>query len=162
MQALNRKEVISRSLNFWVQFGILVFSILLIVYFFIWSSVQENRKYIARLQEYKQIENTQILLGYKIDSLYWYVGKLAAHQTADEKFLVSYIRDQKQSILALCFQDSTDHFEGYKKIADQLDAQLAIRDTIITVEKENDDLKSDFDHCLSRNTQMRRALNTPR
>lgn len=162
MQALNRKEVITKSLNFWVQFGILVFSVLFVVYFFVWSSVQENRKYIAKLQEYKQIENTQILLGYKMDSLYWYVGKLASHQTSDEKFLVSYIRDQKQSILNICFKDSTTNFEGYKKIADKLDAQLAIRDSIITVEKQNDDLKNDFDNCLSRNTQMRKALNGAR
>lgn len=158
MQALNRKEIRTKSLRFWVQFGILVFSVLFVVYFFVWSSVQENRKYTARLQQYKQIENTQILLGYKIDSLYWYVGKLAAHQTSDEKFLVSYIRDQKQAIMDVCYKDSTTDFDGYKKIADRLDLQLAIRDTIITIEKQNDDLKGDFDNCLSRNTQMRRAL----
>lgn len=162
MQALNRKEVRAKSLNFWVQFGILVFSVLFVVYFFVWSSVQENRKYIAQLQQYKQIENTQILLGYKVDSLYWYVGRLAAHQTSDEKFLVSHIRGRKQSIQEICFKDSTTYFEGYKKIADKLDIQLGIRDTIITIEKQNDDLKGEFDNCLSKNTQMRKALNRPR
>ncbi len=162
MQALNRKEVRAKSLNFWVQFGILVFSVLFVVYFFVWSSVQENRKYIAQLQQYKQIENTQILLGYKVDSLYWYVGRLASHQTSDEKFLVSHIRSRKQSIQEICFKDSTTNFEGYKKIADKLDMQLGIRDTIITIEKQNDDLKAEFDICLSKNTQMRKALNRPR
>ncbi len=33
MQALNKKEVRTRSLNFWVQFGILVFGMLFVVYF---------------------------------------------------------------------------------------------------------------------------------
>lgn len=158
MQALNRKEIRSKSLRFWVQFGILVSGVLFVVYFFVWSSVQENRKYTASLQQYRQIENTQIFLGYKIDSLYWYIGKLAANQTSDEKFLVSYIRDQKQAILETCYKDSTANFDVYKKIADKLDIQLAIRDTILTIEKQNQDLKGDFDNCLNRNTQMRRAL----
>lgn len=158
MQALNKKEVRTRSLNFWVQFGILVFSMLFVVYFFVWSAVQENRQYISKLQQYKQIENTQIFLGYKLDSLYWYMGKLAHRQTSDEKFLVSYIRDQKQAIQNVCYKDSANYFDGYKKIAEKLDVQLAIRDTIITIEKDNDDLKGDFDNCLSRNTQMKRAL----
>jgi hypothetical protein len=162
MQALNRKEVRTRSLNFWVQFGILVFSMLFVVYFFVWSSVKENERYIAKLYRHKQIENTQILLGYKVDSLYWYMGKLAYRQTSDEKFLVSYIRDQKQYIQQICYKDSTADFDGYKKVADKLDAQIALRDTIVTIEKQNGDLKNDFDNCLSRNTQMRRALSGAR
>ncbi len=86
------------------------------------------------------------------------MGKLAHRQTSDEKFLVSYIRDQKQAIQNVCYKDSTNYFDGYKKIVEKLDVQLAIRDTIITIEKQNDDLESDFDNCLSCNTQMRRAL----
>lgn len=159
MQALNRKEVTAKSLNFWVQFGILVFSILFVVYFFVWSSVQENGKYTARLQEYKRIENTQILLDYQVDSLYWYVSKLAPNQISDERFLVSRIRDRKQAILDLCYKDSTTHFEGYKKIAERLNAQLVLRDTIVTVEKQIESLKINLDRCKARSAQMRSSLN---
>ncbi len=162
MQALNRKEVTSKALNFWLQFGILVFSMLFIVYFFVWASVQEDRKYVRMLQEYKQIENNQILLRYKVDSLFWYVGRLAPHRTSDEKFLVANIRDQKQEVRVLATRDSATHFAGYRKITDKLDGQLALRDTIILLEKRNDDLKREFDECFSKNQRLRRTLNQMR
>src|SRR5690606_38913192 len=106
MKALNRKEIRQKSLNFWVQFGILVCGMLLVVYFFIWGSVQEHRQHIRLLQEYKQIENTQVRIRYKADSLYWYLSQLALDRTSDEKFLMANIRDQKQLLLHQAIADS--------------------------------------------------------
>lgn len=162
MQALNKKEVTAKSINFWLQFGILVFSMLFIGYFFVWSSVQEHRKYVQLLQEYKQTENEQIRLRYKVDSLFWYVSRLAPNRTSDEKFLVANIRDQKQEVRLLSMTDSLKRFEGYKVITDNLDAQLGLRDTIILVEKRNDDLKREFDECQSKSLRLRNTLNQMR
>ena len=158
MIALNRKEIRQKSLNFWVQFGILVCGILLVVYVFIWSSVQEHRKYLSLLQEYKQIENSQIRIRYKADSLYWYVSRLALNRTSDEKFLVANIRDQKHTLYRMAVADSMGHFKGYEAVTRHLDAQLAIRDTIIAVEKANTDLRHDFEACRAKDGRLKNAL----
>lgn len=141
-----------------MQFGILVFSTLFIVYFFIWASLKENEKYREKLRQYNQITNDQILLRYKVDSLYWYVSRMAPGQVSDNMFLASYIREQKQSVLSLALKDSTNWHDNYRKIADRLDQQVQIRDTIMTLETTNSSLKKQLDDCQSKNNQLGTAL----
>ena len=157
MEALNRSEIRKKSFNFWLNFALLIFSTLFIVYFFIWSSHQENKKYMARLQELRDIENTQILLRYKVDSLYWYMGKMAPDQVADHMFLASYIMDQKQSVNNVVVGD-TSSFNSYKKLTDRVNEQIQIRDTIITLNNKNSELKRLLDMCAERNSKFRSSL----
>lgn len=159
MLALNRKEIRKKTLRFCLRFGLLVFGMLFVIYFFVWASVMENRKNMEQIQDYKRIENTQIVLSYKVDSLYWYVSKLNPVSNADEKFLVSYIRDLKQNIRDISTRDSTENFSGYTKIMDRLDEQLNVRDSIIAVEKLNDDTKKALDDCTLKSQKVKKILN---
>lgn len=154
MRALNRSEINRKSINFWMQFGILVFSTLFVVYFFVWASLQENKKYQDKLRQYNQITNDQILLRYKVDSLYWYVGRMAPGQVSDNMFLASYIREQKESILTIALKDSATWHDNYKKVAERLDRQVQLRDTIISMEAGNTELKRLLEDCKARNKQL--------
>lgn len=159
MLALNRKEIQNKILKFCLWFGVLIFAMLLVVYFFVWASVMEKKKYIEKIQECKQIENEQIVLSYKMDSLYWYIGKLSPISNTDEKFLVSYIRDQKQNINNLSQKDSNDNFAIYTSMMDRLDDQLEIRDSIIAVESNNGDIKRSLDECMAKSLGIKKSLN---
>lgn len=112
---------------------------------------------MARLQELRDIENTQILLRYKVDSLYWYMGKMAPDQVADHMFLASYIMDQKQSVNNVVVGD-TSSFNSYKKLTDRVNEQIQIRDTIITLNNKNSELKRLLDMCAERNSKFRSSL----
>lgn len=158
MRALNRKEIRQKSLNFWLQFGVLVSGMLLVVYFFVWSSIQEQRSHLSLLQAYKQVENQQVRMRFKADSLYWYLGRLAPGRTTDEKFLVAVIRDQRRAFDHMATADSSGSFKGYTAITRHLDAQLRVRDTIIRVERRNADMRHSLEACISGNGRLREVL----
>lgn len=158
MIALNRNEIRSRSISFWILFGTLMLSTLIVVYFFVWSAHMESEDYITKIQQNRTALNKQIALQPKIDSLYHLMGNLEYGSVDNYMFLESYIKDQKNSIKRLIGLDSADHFSGYSKLIARVDEQIILRDTIINLVRAGEDIRMSLQQCNSRNRSINKSL----
>ena len=158
MIALNKNEIRSKSIRFWILFGTLLLSTLIVVYFFVWSSHKESEDYIAKIQQNRSALNKQIALQPRIDSLYNLMGHLEYGDVSNYLFLESIIKDQKRSIKQLIGPDTAIRFSAYNKLIDHLDAQILMRDTIIKLVARGEELRSSLENCKSRNKSIGKSL----
>lgn len=158
MIALNKDEIRSKSIRFWALFSILLFSTLIIVYFFIWSSQKEGEDFVSKLQQYRAAQNKQIVLQPKIDSLYKLMTDLEKDDQYNVIFLKAYIQGQRKDIKQLIGADSISRFGGYSRIVSHLDEQIVLQDTIVRLKNHIEDLRRDIENCKTRSKSINRSL----
>lgn len=158
MIALNKDEIRNKSIRFWTLFSILLFSTLIIVYFFIWSAQKEGEDFVSKLQEYRSAQNKQIVLQPRVDSLYKFMIDLEKNNQYNYIFLEAYIREQRNSIKQLIGPDSISRFGGYSRIISHLDEQIVLQDTIVKLTNHIEDLRRDIENCRVRNKSINRSL----
>lgn len=155
MQALNKKQVARKTIQFWSIFLILVIYTHLIVYFFIWSTEKQNAVFTETLNNYKRTLNKQILLNNKIDSLYMQMSYLGTDKIDNQLFLEKYIADNKNEINKLIDKDSTANFSVYARITKNLNTMLFLKDSIIKVTNREAFVKNDLLKCIEDNKKVK-------
>lgn len=146
MIALNRDEVRRKSVSFWILFALLLFSTLIVVYFFVWTAQRENSSYMARLDELRRIENKQTIYLSGVKNLYGQMDRVSSmtYLSAYDKIeIANYAKGIKNQI----GPDSSTSFSGYYSLLKNHPVQMEILDTLLTAIEEKARLKDKLDRC---------------
>ncbi len=154
MIALNRDEVRGKSVRFWILFALLLFSTLIVVYFFVWAAQRENASYISRLEELRRIENKQTIYLNGVKNLYTQMDEVSSmtYFSASNKIdIENYAKSIRNQIGA----DSSVAFSGYYSILNHQPVQMEILDALLTAINDKAKLKYDLDRC--RNATIKKS-----
>ncbi len=155
MQALNKAQVVKKTIQFWIIFLILVIYTHIALYFFIWSAEKQNAVFNEALNSYKHTLNKQILLNNKIDSLYMQMCYLGTDKIDNQLFLEKYIADNKNDINKLIGKDSAANFSVYARVTKNLNTMLFLKDSIIKVSSQEAFMKNDLLKCIEDNKKTK-------
>lgn len=158
MIPLNRKEIRKRSLHFWLLFVCLAAFTLVPATAFTWAMREQTKAFTARVWSYRQMENKQLQLHQKIDSLYTQVTYVNTAKVGNYLYLEKDISDNKSYIAQSIGADSEGRFRMYAHLVNNLNSHLLLRDTIVKVEGRETMIKSDLVSCMSRNKEIRKSI----
>lgn len=155
MQALNKAQIVRKTIQFWIIFLILVIYTHIAIYFFIWSAEKQSSVFTEALNNYKLILNKQIILNNKVDSLYLQMTYLGTDKIDNQLFLEKYIADNKNDINKYIDKDSAANFSVYARITKNLNAMLFLKDSIIKISDQEAFIKNDLLKCIEDNKKAK-------
>lgn len=158
MSPLNKSEIKQKSLSFWLLFLVLLVFTIIPAYFFVWTSSQQQKNYIAKEQEYRELYNKQIILKDKIDSLYTQLTYVNAEKVGNYMFLEDVISQNKLEIQRIIGNDSVGKFATYKHIVDNLNPALFLKDSIVRITGNENMLRNDLLTCINKNKKIRQSI----
>lgn len=158
MHPLNRNEIKRRTLHFWLLFVVLLVATLVPAYAFVWAAGQQQKAFITGLQDHRQMQNKQIILHDKVDSLYGLITLVSTRKVDNYLFLEQYISDAKNGISIMIGDDSTGRFVAYTHLMSTLNTQLLLKDSIVKAESREALIKTDLISCMAHNKGIRKEI----
>lgn len=123
------------------------------------SSVEVN-KILEKTSEYDQIQAKQLELTEKMDTLYFYASLLNSDPKVNHVLMQNTLSNRKIQFSNVT-SDMTDRDARlYKKMSQQLNIFLNIKDSIKVAVSEEEMLRTDLLRCISDNRNITRRLST--
>ena len=158
MKSENRKEVRIAYLKFT---GYLITTIALtvfITYFFMKTSSVEVENILDKTEEYDNIYSKQLALVTSVDSVFQYVSLLNTSPKINDLLLQSVISRKKMDLLDNLNSMNDKDCKIYKKVINDMNIFLRIKDSIRIVNMQEELVRSDLLRCVDENKQVVRKL----
>jgi hypothetical protein len=155
---LNKKDIRKKSLVFWLLFLFLLSFSILPAYFFVWSADKQQEVYVAKVQQYRQMQNKEYALHAQIDSLYKQITYVSADKVDNYQFLEKDISRNKAKLNEAIGIDSSGDFQTYAHILKNINEHLSLRDSIIQITARETMIKSDLLNCIDRSGKIRNTI----
>lgn len=158
MKALNNKTIRKEYFHFSGYFILTVMVTVGSLYFFMKTSSIEVKKILEKTEEYDRIYTRQLSLTQSVDSIYEYISLLNTSPKINDLLLQNVISKKKISLQEnLSSMDERDCMI-YKKLVDDLNIFLRIKDSIRIVSIQEDLIREDLLRCVNENKQISRRL----
>ena len=108
----------------------------------------EKKAFIERFQEYRQVQNKQLLLKEKIDSLYIQLNYVDAIKVDNYIPLERVIIENKHNIEINIGADSALGFKAYATLLKNLNTQLYVKDSIVKMVSIENTVTTDLLSCI--------------
>ncbi|RHH07902.1 type VI secretion system transmembrane protein TssQ [Bacteroides fragilis] len=158
MKTENSKEVRIAYLKFT---GYLLATIVLtvfIIYFFMKASSVEVESILSKTEEYDKIYSKQLMLTASVDSVFQYVSLLNTSPKINDLLLQSVISNKKMALLDNLNSMNDKDCRIYKKVINDMNIFLRIKDSIRIINIQEDLVRSDLLRCVDENKQVVRRL----
>lgn len=156
MRAQNNREIYKGYWQFSLYLAICVFVAVVIYYCFTKTSIVEVNKIVDKTEEYDKIYVQQVELASRIDSLYRYT--MLFNTNLNDALLQNTVSKRKQEILASMEDMNSKDVKLYRKLMNEVNTFLSIKDSIRILKIEEDMVKSDLLKCVEDNKQTSRKL----
>ena len=158
MKAQNNKEVRLAYFHFACYLIAVVALTVSILYFFMKTSSIEVQGILDKTEEYDKIYTNQLMLIESVDSIYQYTSLLNTSPQINDILLQSIISTRKMHLL-----DYLNSMDGrdcriYKKVINDLNVFLKIKDSIRITSIQEELVRSDLLRCVDENKQVSRKL----
>ncbi|MFT3936525.1 MAG: type VI secretion system TssO [Chitinophagaceae bacterium] len=160
MKPQNIEDIRKRTLHFTLLFIVLISFSIVPVYFFFWAAGQQKKAFLERLQDYKQVQNKQLLLKDKIDSLYIQLNYVNAEKVNNYLALENGILENKYATEVSVGKDSLGNFKAYAMLLKKLTPQLYMKDSILKMASVENTIKTDLRSCMDQTQKIHRDIFT--
>jgi hypothetical protein len=116
----------------------------------------EVNRIVEKTGEYDKIYVRQTELINGIDTLYRYINLFNTH--LNDALLMNSVSERKQEILASMEDMSNRDVRLYRKLMNEMNAFLAMKDSIRILTEEETLLKRDLKKCIEQNKKATRKL----
>jgi predicted PurR-regulated permease PerM len=158
MKPLNDKEV-KKGFRIFVLYLVILFGVSTVSIFFL---IQTRKVQISetanQLDKYDEIQNKQILLSNKIDSLLEDMALLNTDKIQNSVFMQTRISYEKEQIEKLIQSSDSSHFLLYSKIIGLVNPMLVGKDSINSQLNREDFLKKSLFDCMHKYNDTKRKV----
>lgn len=158
MRAKNSEEVYKAMLTFCyylvasIALGVCIFSC------FMKTSSVEVYKILAKTQEYDFIQTKQVNMTESVDTLYFYSSLLNTDPKINNSLMYNVISGRKIHLSNTVSSMAEKDCRLYKKLTDQMNSFLSIKDSIRLAMTEEEMIRTDLLRCISDNRKVTRQM----
>lgn len=158
MKAQNNKTIRKEYFRFSGYFILTVMVAVSSLYFFMKTSSVEVKKILEKTEEYDRIYTRQLSLAQSVDSIYQYLSLLNTSPKINDLLLQNVISNKKISLLDNLASMNEPDCKIYRKLVNDLNIFLRIKDSIRIVSIQEALVKEDLLRCVNENKQVSRKL----
>lgn len=163
MKAQNNKDIKKSIINFSCYLVISVFFAICIFSAFMKASSVEVYRILAKTSEYDKIQQKQVYLTEKVDSIYFYTTLLNSSSFINYTSVHLSLSNKKISLTEEASRLQDKDARLYKKLAKDMSVFFSIKDSIRRMTAEEDKYRADLVRCITegRTAVRRNALTSP-
>jgi len=158
MKPLNNKEV-KKGFSIFILYLVILFGASILSLFLL---IQTRKVQITetanQLDRYDQIQNKQIILSNKIDSLLYDMSLLNTDKIQNSIFMQSRISNEKEAIDKLIQSSDSSHFLIYSQIISLVNPMLTNKDSINSQLNREEFLKKSLLDCMRKYKDTKRKV----
>ncbi len=160
MKAKNNDKVRQAIYRF-VKYLIASVALAVCIFFgFLKTSAIEVNKILDKTVEYDLIQARQVELTEKMDTLYFYASLLNTDPTINHVLMQNTLSNRKLQFSNVVSDVSDRDFRLYKRLSQQMNVFLNIKDSIKVSISEEELVRTDLLRCISDNRNIKRRLST--
>lgn len=158
MKAKNNNEVYKAVVSFSRYLIFLIFLAVCIFSAFMKTSSVEVYKILAKTQEYDNIQMKQMNLTERMDTIYFYTSLLNSDPKINNVLMQNSLSNRKIQVLEEVNTMSEKDCRMYKKLANEMNTFLGIKDSIRLATLEEELARTDLLRCISDNKRITRTI----
>lgn len=158
MKPLNNKEVKKAFSLFAIHLFILLGISVLSVFFLFQTRKVQSHEIANQLDAYDAIQNKQLILNHKIDSILYDISLLNSNKIQNSIFLQNRIAYEKVQIEELMQSADSSHFLLYRKMMSLVNPMLVCKDSINSLFTREDFLKKSLLDCMHKYNDTKRKV----
>ncbi|MDR3285869.1 MAG: type VI secretion system transmembrane protein TssO [Prevotellaceae bacterium] len=156
MKPQNNKAIYRGYLQFSLYLAVCVLTGVLIYVLYTKTGRVEVERIVDKTGEYDKIYIRQNELANSIDSLYLFVSMF--NTKLNDAMLMNTVSKRKQDIIASMDNMNNRDVRMYRKLLNEVNTFLGIKDSIRVKTIEEDMVKKDLQQCINDNKQMKRKM----
>lgn len=158
MKPLNDNEV-KRGFRVFILYLIILLGVsVLSVFFLIQTRKVQISETTSQLDQYDEIQNKQIILSHKIDSLLYDMSLLNTDKIQNSIFMQTRISYEKEQIEKFIQTSDSSHFLLYRKLINLVNPMLMSKDSINSQLVREEFLKKSLHDCMNKYSDTKRKV----
>lgn len=156
MKAKNHKEITHAYWKFSLYLAACILVGVLVYFCYIQTSNIEVERIVRKTEEYDKIYVRQVEIANSIDSLHYYTTLF--NTNLNDAYLLNSVSRRKQDIFSMMEGMDGRDTRLYKKLMDEVNDFLSVKDSIRNTKVEEDLARTDLLKCAEENRQTSRKL----